>query len=80
MSAIQTDAKVMDVLAEMHGSSVVRFPTGVDAQGDTIYTPGYMLAGPADAQEFCFDNDKGQRCAVPKHRVDEKLAPAKPAK
>jgi len=76
MSVIQTDAKVMDVLAEIHGCTSVRFPTGVDANNDPIYTPGYVVAGPAEAQEYCFDNDKGQRCAVPKHRVDEKLAPA----
>jgi hypothetical protein len=73
---IQTDVKIMETLSEVTGHSTVKFPVGVNDQGDTQYQPGYILTGSSEAPEYHFDNEKNQRCAVPKHRVEEKLNPA----
>jgi hypothetical protein len=79
MSTPENDPQIVAALITLSGSKVVQFPIGADTSGATIYQPGYVLGGGA-APEYCFDNQIGQRCTVPVHRVAEITAnaPASP--
>ena len=81
---IESNSKVMEILQDLTGFKAVQFPVGKDPQGNTLYSPGYVVSATGDFPEIYFDNEYQQRCCVPKQRVTDRLpqpaAAAKPSK